>query len=57
MILSSGAFIRNDVTSNENETISYPRETFFFLICFTIFFVLLMVYSEIPNDMKRFHLM
>ena len=28
MILSSGTFIRSDVTSNENETISYPRETF-----------------------------
>ena len=38
-------FVKKDVTSNE--TILHPRGTF--LICFTNTFVLLMVYSEVPN--------
>ena len=47
MALSSGTFVKNDVTSDE--TILYPTGTFIFLIYFTNFFVLLMVYSEVPN--------
>ena len=47
MFLSSGTFVKSDVTSNE--TILYPRGTFLFLICFTNLFVLLMVYSEVSN--------
>ena len=47
MVLSSGIFIKSYVTSNETNL--YPRGTFIFLICFTNVFVLLMVYSEVPN--------
>ena len=36
-----------DVTSNE--TILYPKGTFFCLICSTNVFLLLIVYSEVPN--------
>ena len=38
-------FVKKDVTPNE--TILHPRGTF--LIYFTNLFVLLMVYSEVPN--------
>ena len=47
MALSSGTFAKSDVTSDE--AILYPTGTFIFLICFTNFFVLLMVYLEVPN--------
>ena len=47
MALSSGTFVKSDVTSDE--AILYPTGTFIFLVCFTNFFVLLMVYLEVPN--------
>ena len=48
IVLSSDTFVKSGVTSNE--TISYPRETFPFLICFTSVFVLLMSFWEEKNN-------
>ena len=42
MVLTSGRFVKSDVTSSE--PILYPSETFIILICFTNVFVLLMYY-------------
>ena len=50
MVLSSGTLVKSGVTTNE--TISYPRGT---LPTFTFcVFVLMMVYSEVPNDDSNF---
>ena len=48
MFLYNGIFVKSDVISNE--TILYQRGTFIFLVCFTNAFVLLIVYSEVPNS-------
>ena len=47
MVLSRGAFVKSDVTSNE--TMLYQRRASIFLIYFTNAFVLLMIYSKVLN--------
>ena len=47
MVLSSSTFVKGDATMNE--TISYPRYPYHFLVCFTDVLVLLMLYSDVSN--------